>query len=156
MKRMSPLLAAALLAAFASPAAAQAGRHPLVGQWNVEYTEGQHLASANRHAPRTQAVLTIAQRGNNLEATLEFPDQRSVLTPAAQRLHGVVVGDSVVFAYSQPARVGGARGSVIRETDVRWQIGVSGNALSGTLVRVIPKSSEMLEPTVVTGKRAGG
>jgi len=154
--RKSSLLAATLLAAFASPAAAQAGRHPLVGQWNVEYSEGQHLAAANRHAVRTQAVLTIAQRGDKLEATLEFTDQRSVLTPAPQRLHGVVVGDSVLFAYSQPARVGGVRHQAIRATNVRWQIGASGNALSGTLVRVIPKSSEMLAPTVITGKRAGG
>ena len=155
MVRVSPLLAAALLAAATQSAAAQAARHPLVGQWNVEYTEGQHLASSSRHALRTHAVLTIAPRGEGLEATLEFPDARTDLVPAAQRLHGVVVGDSVLFAFSQPARVGGARGTAIRMTDVRWQIGASGSALSGTLVRTVPKSSEMLEPTVITGKRAG-
>ncbi|MHB1311388.1 MAG: hypothetical protein ACYC3L_05150 [Gemmatimonadaceae bacterium] len=155
MKIVSPLLAAAVLAAASQSAAAQGGRHPLVGQWNIEYTEGQRLASST-HAVRTQAVLTIAQRGSALEATLEFPDARTGLTPAAQRLHGVVVGDSVLLAYTQPARVGGARGSAIRATDVRWQIGASGNRLSGTLLRVIPKSSEMLAPTVITGKRAGG
>jgi hypothetical protein len=153
--RVSPLLAAALLAAAAQSLAAQSARHPLVGQWNVEYTEGRQFASSNRHALRTHAVLTIAPRGEGLEATLEFPDARSGLVPPAQRLHGVVVGDSVLFAYSQPARVTGAHGTAIRATDVRWQIGASGNALSGTLVRVVPKSSEILGPTVVTGKRAG-
>lgn len=151
MTRRVLIAAAALLAAATQPAAAQGGRHPLVGTWRVECAGP--IATASE--PVT-GILTITQRGDRLVATLQTPSARSEQSAVTHRLRGVVVGDQAQFTYTAPMRVESERGSVLRETEVRWLIGVRNGALSGSQLRVAPRTSEMFTETSVTGTRIGG
>jgi hypothetical protein len=151
MTRKFVIAAAALLAAIAQPASAQGGRHPLVGTWRVECAGP--IATASE--PVT-GVLTIVQRGDRLVATLQTPSARSEKFEVTHRLRGVVVGDQAQFTYTAPMRIESDHGSVLRETEVRWLIGVRNGTLTGSQLRVVPRTSEMFTETSVTGTRIGG
>jgi hypothetical protein len=148
------LIAAAALAVATSSAAAQGGRHPLVGQWKVNCAGPVAQANGESVAPAT-ALLTIAQDGNQLVATLETPSARASASSTTHVLRGVVVGDSAQFTFNAPTRINNGRHHALRDTQVRWLINAQGGELSGTQLRVLTSTSQVLTPTPLAGTRIG-
>ncbi len=151
MTRYLRIAALAACTAAAQPAAAQGGHHPLVGTWRVEYAGPVATASE----PVT-GTLTIAEQNGQMTATLQTPSARSGRTSTEHRLRGVVVGDEAEFVYTAPMRVEEERGSVLRDVQVRWRIGVRHGSLVGSQLRVVSQTSEVLTETDVLGTRIGG
>lgn len=147
-------LLAAILAVATSSAAAQGGRHPLVGQWSVRCA-GPVAQASGEAASTATALLTISQDGNQLVATLETPSARANSASTTHVLRGVVVGDSAQFTFSSPTRVIAGRRHTLRDTQVRWVINAKQETLSGTQLRVLTSTSQVLEPTLLSGTRIG-
>ena len=145
--------AVALLATVpvARPVAAQS--MPLVGKWHLEYERGRRMENGESTPIMGTGEITIAQSGDSLLATLQ-PGPRpdgSAAPPAT--FGGRLAGDEATFVQKVKATININGEERVQELTITWKLSATGDALTGTMSRVLPMMPDAPMASPVKGTR---
>ena len=144
---------ATLLVSVAAPASAQSAA-ALVGKWNIEYERGRRMEDGVVTPVMGTGTLTIAMKGDSAEATLQAGPRPDGTPSPAATFRGAIDAAKVVFVQKSTVMLNMNGEQQSREVTVTWTLQANGDALSGSLLRVIADAPMAAEPTPVKGTRA--
>lgn len=127
---------------------------PLIGTWDIEYQRGQRIENGEATAIMGKGVITIAQSGDSLLATLKQGPR-----PDGTAVPDVVIGGrlsngSAVFVQKLSAQMN-LNGDVRTvEGKATWTLQATGDTMTGTVMREVPMMPAAAEPSPVKGTRA--
>lgn len=135
------------------PAAAQtlpAAPSGLVGAWQFDVTP-----TGNIMMPTTRGTMTIAARGDSLEAKIVWTPGADGRTSPAQTLIGLARGDSATFQSIAEGSVSANAGVMQIRPVVTWSFALRDQALHGEISVDVPGVSVAIDPMPVRAVRAG-
>ncbi|MBI3790506.1 MAG: hypothetical protein HY275_06475 [Gemmatimonadetes bacterium] len=126
------LVAAALFGVVPVVVNAQ-GASAIKGAWKVEYPRGQRMDGGGPKPVMGTGTLTIAPKGDSLEATLEVGPRPDGSASPPQRFMGVATPEGGRFVQTRTVTVNrnGDNGSV--ELTSIWELKAAGDVLTGVL-----------------------
>ena len=136
-----------------SPIVASAQPHPIIGQWHVSI---ETLVPPDNGAPTTiyrKGLLSVAQAGDSLIATLALDSVPGLPTPKAERLAAQQRDGTVSFVKTAEASLSGNGDVLSRTAIITYAFEVQSQRLAGTMhiqLAGIPN----IPPRAITGTRA--
>ena len=145
---------AVALAAFAAPATVSGQpRSALVGHWTVEYEVGRRVEDGEAHGIRGTGTFSIAQSGDSLLVTIQAPARPDGTVPPPATVGARGADGATTCVQKQKVRVNMNGEETMHDVTLTWSLKVDGDALTGTLSRVMQDMPEMAAPSAVTGTR---
>jgi len=152
MKVYHVLATLALGLVIAAPVASAQG-HPLAGRWTVEYQRGMRHENGEMTPIMGTATLTLEQRGDSLVGTLAPAGDDQGNAPPAQQFAAKGSASGATFVVKSQARLNMNGDIVMKDVTLTWELSASGDALSGTVKRVMQDAEFSAEPSPVKGTR---
>ncbi|MHB1313439.1 MAG: hypothetical protein ACYC3L_15585 [Gemmatimonadaceae bacterium] len=150
VRRVTAALALGL--AFAAPVAS-AQAHPLAGRWTVEYQRGMRNENGEMTPIMGTATLTLEQRGDSLVGTLvPTAGDRGSAQPA-QQFAAKAGTEGATFVVTSQAQINMNGEISTRNMTLTWELSASGDALTGTMKRVVEDTDVPSDPAPVKGTR---
>lgn len=150
MFRLIPLVAAAL--SLASPLAAQP--RPALGNWAIEWELGRRIMNDDVQVIKATGTLTLAVSGDSVLATVTVQSRADGMpAPKPLTVGARLTADGATFTQVQQVRINMNGEESTRESTATWTLKVTGDTLSGGIVREVPGMPEVGAPAVVTGTR---
>lgn len=146
-------LAALVLGLTVAAATASAQANPLVGRWTVEYQRGMRNENGEMTPIMGTATLTLEQRGDSLVGSLAPAAGDQGNAPPAQPFAARAGVGGTTFVVKTQARLNMNGEIVMKDMTLTWELSASGDALSGTLKRVMQDANFSAEPSPVKGTR---
>ena len=137
---------------FVAPAASAQG-HPLAGRWTVEYQRGMRNENGEMTPIMGTATLTLEQRGDSLVGTLVPAAGDGGSASPTQAFAARAGASGATFVVNSQAQLNMNGEIVKKDMTLTWELSASGDALSGTVKRVIEGTDFPAEPTPVKGTR---
>ena len=145
---------AILVTAVAAPASLPAqSRSPLIGRWTVEYEIGRRVEDGEARGIRGTGTLSIAQSGDSLLVTIQAPARPDGTVPQPATVGARGADGTTSFVQKQKVRVNMNGEETMHDVTLTWALTVDGDALTGTLSRVMQDMPEMAAPSAVSGSR---
>jgi len=144
-------LLAALFVSAAPQAFAQS--HPLVGTWAIEYQRGLSNENGEITPIMGKGRLEVTQKGDSLIATLAAAGSSDGAARPPLRLAGVISRPTVTLVGTSSARINMNGEEQIVQSTMTWSLSAIGDALTGTMTRVIPGLEAGGDPSPVKGSR---
>jgi len=152
---MSVIRSFAVLAAavtLAVPAIAQS--HPIAGTWTIEYVRGVRHENGEVSSIMGTGKLELTQRGDSVVGTLTPVVDAGTPAPPTLALAGRITGDGASLTSASTARVNMNGDEQIVKVTMTWELNAAGDALSGTMKRVVEGMDMPSDPGPVKGTRA--